>query len=59
MGLVLLVLAKRLTSNGEPPVEGVGRFRLVVNRLLYDRDVAHRDEWVVRKPEASRPGQPE
>ena len=59
LGLILLVLAKRLTSNGEAPVEGVGRLRLVVNRLLYDRDVAHRDDWVVRKPEEARPGQPE
>lgn len=56
LGLILLVLAKRLTSNGEAPVEGVGRVRLVVNRLLYDRDVADRDDWVVRKPEESRPG---
>ena len=59
LGLILLVLAKRLTSNGEAPVEGVGRVRLVLNRLLYDRDVAHRDDWVVRKPEESRPGQRE
>ena len=56
LGLILLVLAKRLTSNGERPVEGVGRLRLVLNRLLYDRDVAHRADWVVRKPEESRPG---
>ena len=59
LGLILLVLAKRLTSNGERPTEGVRRLRLVVNRLLYDRDVAHRDDWVVRKPEESRPGQRE
>ena len=59
LGLILLVLAKRLTSNGERPVEGVGRLRLVLNRLLYDRDVAQRDDWVVRKPEESRPGQRE
>ena len=56
LGLILLVLAKRLTSNRERPVEGVGRLRLVLNRLLYDRDVAHRADWVVRKPEESRPG---
>ena len=56
LGLILLVLVKRLTSNGERPVEGVGRLRLVLNRLLYDRDVAHRADWVVRKPEESRPG---
>ena len=59
LGLILLVLVKRLTSNGERPVEGVGRLRLVLNRLLYDRDVAHRADWVVRKPEESRPGQRE
>ena len=59
LGLILLVLAKRLTSNGERPVEGVGRLRLVLNRLLYDRDVAHRDDWVVRKPEDPQRGQPE
>ena len=59
LGLVLLVLAKRLTSNGERPAEGVGRLRLVLNRLLYDRDVAERDDWVVRTPEESRRGQPE
>ena len=59
LGLILLVLAKRLTSNGEAPVEGVGRVRLVVNRLLYDRDVALREDWVVRKPEESGSGQPE
>ena len=59
LGLILLVLAKRLTSNGEPPASGVGRLRLVLNRLLYDRDVADRHDWVVRKPEESRPGRPE
>ena len=59
LGLILLVLAKRLTSNGEPPADGVGRLRLVLNRLLYDRDVADRHDWVVRKPEESRPGRPE
>ena len=41
------------------PGRGVGRLRLVVNRLLYDRDVALREDWVVRKPEESGSGQPE
>ena len=50
-GLLLLVLVKRLTSNWEKPSTGIGKFRLFFYRLAYDRDVAQRDTWLIRRAE--------
>ena len=44
----VLILAKRLASNGQPPPAGVPRSAVMFNRLLRDRDIADRDEWLAR-----------
>ena len=55
MGLVVLVVLKRLTGNWEPPATGESRSRVMLYRLLYDRDIADRAEWIRRQS----PGEPE
>ena len=49
-GLVLLLAAKRVLSNGEWPSKDVALLRLIFRRLVYDRDTGSRDEWVFRRP---------
>ncbi len=46
-GLLLVTVVKRLTSNRLRGT-GVPARQLVVNRLLYDRDIADADAWVRR-----------
>ena len=43
-----LILVKRLTSNGEPAPDGVPRVTVLWNRLLRDRDIADREQWLAR-----------
>ena len=50
MGIFALVTAKRLTSNWTPMPVGMPRSHVLFNRLLRDRDVARRDEWIDRGP---------
>ena len=50
VGLLALVTAKRLTSNWTPLPEGMPRSTVLLNRLLMDRDVAQREEWLDRDP---------
>ncbi len=56
LGLVVLVVLKRLTGNWERPLAGEPAARVFLYRLLYDRDVSDRDEWTRRIPSAG-PGQ--
>ena len=44
----VMILAKRLASNGQPPPADVPRSTVMFNRLLRDRDIADRDEWLAR-----------
>ena len=46
-GLLLVTVVKRLTSNGLRGT-GVPARQLVMNRLLFDRDIADNDAWVRR-----------
>jgi len=46
-GMAGLIFAKRLLGN-EPPPEGANAGRVLLNRLLYDRDTSERDAWVRR-----------
>lgn len=48
-GLVLIIVIKRLIAepSAEPRQTGMGR--LLLNRLLFDRDVRYRADWVHRK----------
>ena len=47
LGLLLVTVVKRLTAN-QFHVSGVSLPRLLLNRLLYDRDIADHDAWVRR-----------
>lgn len=51
-GMVLLTWAKRLEANRRPlPPPGPERRRVILRRLLLDRDIASRDAWIRREPE--------
>ena len=50
VGLVVLLAIKRLVSNRDLPALGDGGWRIYLHRLLYDRDVSSRDDWVHRAP---------
>ena len=47
---LILLMAKRLVGNWQRPVEGEPLSRVLFYRLLFDRDIASRDEWVFRRP---------
>lgn len=53
LGVLILVLLKRLSSNWGPLPRDLPRGKVFVNRLLRDRDVDDRNEWVERVPEAT------
>ena len=55
VGLLALVVLKRLVSNWTPMPEDLPRRKVLVNRLLRDRDLDDRAQWVDRVPE-SKPG---
>jgi glycerol-3-phosphate acyltransferase PlsY len=50
VALVIILASKRLMSNRGTVVQGIPWRNLFVQRLLYDRDVASRDEWIHRTP---------
>ena len=56
LGFLLVVAVKRLTSNrttaGAALGQEVGQLRLAWNRLVFDRDIASREDWVYRRPDA-------
>lgn len=47
----VLILVKRLASNGHPAPEDMSRTTVLFNRLLRDRDIADREEWLARTAE--------
>ncbi len=47
----VLILVKRLASNGQPVPANVSRSAVMFNRLLRDRDIADREEWLARTAE--------
>ena len=47
----VLILAKRLASNGQPAPKDVPWGTVMLNRLLRDRDIADREEWLARTVE--------
>lgn len=51
LGMLLLTVAKRLEANRLPlPAAPAERRRVLLRRLLMDRDVRHRELWVYRRP---------
>jgi len=53
VAMLTLVMLKRLLSNNVSMPEGVPRRLVLLNRLLKDRDVGDRDEWINREPSAT------
>jgi glycerol-3-phosphate acyltransferase PlsY len=49
--IFVLIALKRLLSNWTPLPQDLPRTRVLLNRLLLDRDVSDRSEWVSRIPE--------
>jgi len=49
-GVLALVVLKRLLSNWTPLPEGLPRRKVLLNRLIRDRDVDDRAEWLSRNP---------
>ena len=49
-GVLGLVALKRLTSNWTPLPKGMPVSAVLLNRLLRDRDIANREEWMSRVP---------
>ena len=47
---LILLMVKRLVGNWQRPTEGQPLARVLFYRLLFDRDIASRDEWVFRRP---------
>jgi glycerol-3-phosphate acyltransferase PlsY len=54
VGLLSLVVAKRLLSNWTPFPEGLPKERVLFNRLFRDRDVDDHAEWVYRVPHGTK-----
>ena len=52
VGLLALVVLKRLVSNWTPLPEDLSRKKVFLNRLLRDRDVDDRAQWVDRGPQS-------
>jgi glycerol-3-phosphate acyltransferase PlsY len=47
--MVLIIIAKRLIAQPSAEKREISIGRLLLNRLLFDRDVRHRADWVHRK----------
>lgn len=55
-GVLGLVVLKRLVSNWTPIPKGMSIRKVLLNRLLRDRDVDSREEWIHRMPGAAKDG---
>ena len=53
VAILTLIILKRLLSNNVSMPQGVPRMQVLLNRLLKDRDVSDRDEWINREPAAT------
>ena len=53
LGLLGIVVLKRLSANWTPFPGDVSRKKVLFNRLVRDRDVSDRAGWVRRIPEGS------
>ena len=55
VGMALLLVLKRLTANWERPSTGrYGPARVMLHRILWDRDVPRQEAWTGRMPEPER-----
>ena len=53
-GMIGIIVIRRLTANGKPNVPGYSTPKVLFNRLVRDRDVDDRDEWVNREPTSTK-----
>tara|TARA_B100001123_G_scaffold283428_2_gene315769 strand:- start:170 stop:844 length:675 start_codon:yes stop_codon:yes gene_type:complete len=53
LGMLGIIALKRLSSNWPPFPDDISRKRVLLNRLVRDRDVSDRTGWVRRIPEGS------
>ena len=51
VGIVVIVALKRIMSNSTIGSPKISNRAIVIRRLIHDRDVDSRDEWVTRTPE--------
>ncbi|MCJ7605666.1 MAG: hypothetical protein MUO19_06490, partial [Dehalococcoidales bacterium] len=54
VALLIIVIIKRLTAQSAAEARKIGIWRLIFNRLLYDRDISDRTTWVSRKHEVKK-----
>jgi glycerol-3-phosphate acyltransferase PlsY len=50
LAMVLILVIKRLTAQPVPEDIKIGKGQLILNRLLFDRDIRDRMAWMRRKP---------
>lgn len=57
--IFLIIFIRRLTARQTSVTVSVSRGQLFINRLIFDRDIRNREEWLRRKPLTGTPsGQP-
>ena len=49
LAMVLIVIIKRLTAQAAMEARSISMGRILINRLLFDRDIGDRKSWVHRK----------
>lgn len=54
LAMALIIIIKRLTAQPATEARSIGMGRLLLNRLLFDRDIADRTAWVHRKRVAKK-----
>lgn len=48
--ILAIIIIKRLTAPGSSDTTTVGKGQLILNRLLFDRDIRDKKVWMYRKP---------
>ena len=50
LAIFLVIIIKRLTAQPSQEPVSIGKKQLLINRLLFDRDIRDRKAWISRKP---------
>ena len=50
LAILAIIIIKRLTAPSSPDTATMGKRQLILNRLLFDRDIRDRKVWMYRKP---------
>ncbi len=54
LAIFLIIAVKRLAAQAPAEVTPAGKGRLLLNRLLFDRDISDRESWITRKSVANK-----